>query len=412
MTNLHKSLIAFDDSQSIDPFKRARVSIPVTVFDGKTQYSAVAFQWENSVAGSGSATHLPNESSVRLRCTTTSGDAVYRQSHRYFRYQPDRGHRIDITGVMGAIKENVRQRIGYFDVRNGVFFEQNGSTLRVVRRSKASGSVVDLAVDQADWNIDGLNAGLNPLNPSGITLDNTQGQVFVLDMQWLGHGRIRFGFDFGDRLVYCHEMKIANELNTVSMTTATLPVRFEIENTGTAASTTDLITTCVAVTSEGGQVDSPGNPFSADNGITSISVTTRRPVLSIRPALLFNSIPNRLILTPDIVTILLGSGSALLELVYNPTSLTNASFAAVNSASGMERDVAATALTGGTIIDSWYASGGVGVTARGLAQRSLLSKLGLTLDMAETTADILTLVATAFTGSVDVNGAFHWSELS
>lgn len=396
--------VQFSDTRNLDAFDRVRTSSPTTLFDTQFQYGLQPFLWESVLTATGTATHLPNESAVRLR-VAASGDKVIRQSHRYFRYQPGKSQAIVLTGLMGAIKADTRQRLGYFDASNGLFFEQNGTALRVVQRSSASGSPVDTAVNQASWNLDKLNG----TGPSGLTLDTSKAQIFWIDLQWLGVGRVRMGFVINGVLIYCHQFLNANALATVYMTTANLPVRYELEMTG-ATTQTDLLQICQSVISEGGFETERGLPFSASNGITSISVTTRRPILTIRPKTTFNSLVNRGLIVPMEAIALVGSGSAYFEIVYNGT-LTGASFASVDAQSLTEVDVAASAIAGGTVTVSFFVSGGA-IGARSPAGTSLLDKIqAITLNFDGTVPDTLTVVCTSFTGSVTANASFNWKEI-
>lgn len=284
-------------SPANDAFGRARVSNPVTRFASAHQYDASPDFWETTLTSNGTATHLPNESAVRLRTTTVSGDKVVRQTYRYFRYLPGKSQLILVTGTLGAAAANVRKRLGYFDASNGLFFEQTSAGMFVVRRTSVSGTPDDVRVAQADWNIDPMNGS----GPSGLVLDPAKSNIFVIDFEWLGVGRQRFGVNIDGMTYYVHEIDWANRGGaSVYMTTANLPVRYEIENTGTAVSATnDLIQICSTVVSEGGTDGELQTRLrSASNGVTTIGVTTRRPILSIRPKLTFNSIANRALISP------------------------------------------------------------------------------------------------------------------
>ena len=312
-----------------------------------------------------------------------------------------------MTGVLGVQKNNVRSRIGYFDANDGVYFEMDGGAGASVNvRSSVSGSPLNTTITQANWNFDTMDG----TGPSGITLDFSKAQIFAIDFQWLGEGRVRFGFFVNGVLLICHQFYAANIISTPYMNTANLPVRAEITNTGTAASGTSMKQVCMVVVSEGG-VDNPQSyHFSAANGVTAITLTTRRAVLSIRPKLTFGGITNRVVLNPKEIKVLCSSGTCFWELVYNATLGGSPSFTSVDANSTAEFDVAATTVTGGTVVSSGYASGG-GDTARGTSDDNLLGVLPVTLDITGAVQDTLTLVATAFTGSVLVNGAMHWEEI-
>jgi hypothetical protein len=394
------------DNGQLDAFSRLRQSAPTTIFDNQFEYGLGPLLWESVLTAGGTAVQNANTASITMT-VTTNGDQVIRQSHRYFRYQPGKSQLVVLTAVMGAIKASTRQRIGYFDAKNGLFFEQDGTNLRVVQRSFTSGVASDTAVNQSAWNMDKLNGS----GPSGITLDSSKANIYLIDLQWLGVGRVRMGVDIGGQIIYCHQFQNSNALASVYMTTANLPVRYELTMTG-ATTATVMSQICQSVISEGGFESDRGLSFTANNGAASITVTTRRPILSIRPKATFGGITNRGLIIPTSAEVEVGSGDALIEVVYNGT-LTGAVFASVDANSLTESDTTASAISGGTVVLSFYVSGG-GATARNAVTNPLGPLAGklltITLDAAGTTPDRFSIVVTSFTGSITASGAFGWSE--
>jgi len=232
----------------------------------------------------------------------------------------------------------------------------------------------------------------------------------VIDLQWLGSGRIRVGFNIGGRIAYAHEFVPANLLTTVYMTTANLPVRYEIVATGAAAAQTDLVAICSGVTSEGGFTDERAFYFSANNTISAISASTRRAIVSIRPKATFNSIVNRGKIVLDEMDLSSASQPILWEIVYGATLGGTPSWNSVNDSSIVEYDVAGTTITGGITIKSGYCGSG-GATRFTLGATELASKLPLVLDPAGANPINLSLVATATTGTATVLGALGWKEM-
>ncbi len=411
MSHLRKVSIRADDSSPVvDAFSRLRVSDPVALFDSTFQYDTQPLLWFTTTTTGGSETHLPNESSIRLRVSTTSGASVIKQTKEYFRYQPGRSQFVLMTFVLGATNTNVKKRVGYFDANNGIFLQQDGAgVISFVRRTFVSGSAVDNVVNQADWNLDRLD-GSGVINPSGITFDATKTHILIIDLQWLGVGRVRVGFDIGGTIIYVHEFLHANVLSTVYMTTANLPLRYEIAATGAAGAQTDFIAICSGVTSEGGFSEERAFNFSADNGITLVSVTTRRAILSIRPKATFNSIVNRGTIVLAEIDMTTAGNPALWEVVYGGTLGGVPSFASVDASSIVEKDVAGTTVTGGTVIKSGYCGTG-GATRVSLGTKDLDSRLPIVLDPAGANPINLSLVITSFTGTVTVAGAIGWKEM-
>ena len=265
---------------SVDSFGRLRVSNPLTLFDSSHRHQDNGL-WATSVANSGTATFNANQGLMDLAVTTTSGSKVYRETLRVFPYQPGKSLLILSTFVFNEAKTNLRQRSGYFDNNNGFFLELSGTTLSFVRRSYVSGTLVETKIPQSDWNTDKLDGtGL-----SGITLDMTKAQILWSDMEWLGVGSVRMGFVIDGVLITCHTFNHANIISSTYITTATLPLRYEIENTGTTGSSSTLKQICGSVISEGGYQLS-GDSHSIGTAIaTPITLTTAGtfyPIVSLR----------------------------------------------------------------------------------------------------------------------------------
>lgn len=391
----------------LDAFGRLRVSDPQTLFDYQAQYDAGPLLWENVLTGSGTATHVANTASVALAVSGTSGDKVVRQSREYIRYQPGKSQLILLTFAMNAAKANLRQRVGYFDANDGIFLEVTGTTVNIVRRTSTSGSPVDTAIAKTNWSVDAFDGN----GPSRVNIDLTKGNIFFIDMEWLGVGKVRTGFAApSGELRVAHEFQNANALANVYTKTANLPVRYEVENIGATSGASTFSAICASVMSEGGFEFGRGTPFSANSGTTVKSVTTEVPVLSIRPKATFNSIVNRGSIILKEATGYVETTSARFNLVYGGT-LTGASFASANASSIAEFDTAASAISGGILIDSFYLPGGAQI--RTSATESIISRLPLTLDVAGSNPISLTITATRIggNGTCSVLASLTWQEL-
>ena len=333
---------------NVDAFGRVRVSAPYTIFDSQNRY-AIDNQFDTSTATGGSTTYLPNESSVRMDVTTSSGSEVVRQTYRCMPYQPGKGLLCLATFVMNTAKTGLRQRVGYFGTQNGVFLQQADSTVSFVLRSYISGSVSDArTINQADWNGDKLDG----TGVSGFTLDLTKAQILWMDFEWLGVGSVRCGFIIDGQYIVCHTFENANDITSVYMTTAILPVRYEITNTAATASASSLKQICSSVVSEGGyEQTSIEHVARRTTTRTSIS-TTFLPLVSIRLA---STALNAVVLPVKFNVMPTSTGDDFeVILAKNSTGLTGASWTAVASDANVEMDTSATAMTVGTIVDIQY----------------------------------------------------------
>jgi hypothetical protein len=377
---------------NVDAFGRVRVSAPYTIFDSQNRY-AIDNQFDTSTATGGSTTYLPNESSVRMDVTTSSGSEVVRQTYRCMPYQPGKGLLCLATFVMNSPKTGLRQRVGYFGTQNGVFIQQSDSTVSFVMRSYILGSVSDArAINQADWNGDKLDG----TGVSGYTLDLTKAQILWMDFEWLGVGSVRCGFIIDGNYIVCHTFENANDITSVYMTTAILPIRYEITNTAATASASSLKQICSSVVSEGGY-EQTSIEHVARRTTTRTSIgTTFLPLVSIRLA---STALNAVVLPVKFNVMPTSAGDDFeIVLVKNATGLTAASWAAVASDANVEMDTSATAMTLGTIVDMQYVKSSV--LSSGTINQPAAYNWDLQLGSSLTgTSDIYTLGIRVLSGS-------------
>lgn len=351
---------------ALDAFGRIRISEPFTLFDSQSRHES-DIHFDTSTATGGSITHLPNESTVRMDVTTSSGSEVVRQTFRSFPYQPGKSLLIMATFVMNAAKTNLRQRIGYFSTQNGIFLQQNNSEVSFVLRSYTGGSVDESrAVTQANWNGDKLDG----TGKSGYTLDLTKSQILFMDFEWLGVGSVRCGFVIDGKFIIAHTFHNANLYTSVYMSTAVLPIRYEITNTGATASSSSLKQICSTVISEGGyQQVVADNVIRRTSQLTTIS-TTFLPLLSIRLA---SNTLDAIVILNEIKVLPVTNQNYEVALFKNAT-LTSASYNTTDFAH-VDYDVSATAITGGTLVKQDY------ITSSAQGRATLASQTGYNFDL-------------------------------
>ena len=314
MSYLFNDQIRFN-GEAIDAFARLKVSTPFTLFDSQHRYQEND-KWDTLTATGGTTTFRSNESALDLNVTTTSGSKVYRETKRVFAYQPGKSLLVLSTFVFAAKKNNLRQRVGYFGAQNGIYLEQNGNDVYIVLRTYVGGSVDDTTyrVAQANWNGDKFNG----TGPSGRTLDLTKANILIMDIEWLGVGDVRVGFFVDGRPVIAHTFHNDNLRPTTYMTTASLPMRMEIENLGTTDSASTAKQICNSVMSEAG-FEGFSRRYNIAMGTTARTLATGGtlyPVLSLR----LNS--NRLdsVIVPSNISALVTTNNiAQYRILLNPT---------------------------------------------------------------------------------------------
>jgi hypothetical protein len=337
-----------------DAFGRLRVSNPYTLFDTQARYYDHG-QFASNVTGTGTVVYVENQSSYQLNVGTASGDSVLRETLKPFPYQPGKSQLTLNTFCFNTPKTNLRQRVGLFDANDGVFFENDGTYNYFVIRSGSTG--VEERVRQDAWNVDRLTGTGGTTNPSGYNLFPQRTQIMFADVEWLGVGSIRVGFIINGAYIICHQFNHANQPGntTVYMTTATLPVRYEITNTGNTANASMMTQICSSVVSEGGfQLSGSGNPRAASHLIGAPRVLPNDnsflPVLTIRLK------SNRLnaVVIPINYSLIPVAGSIFQYRVYKKAITSGGTWTSSAADSSVEYNLTPTALVSGDIAEQTF----------------------------------------------------------
>jgi hypothetical protein len=400
-----------ESSAATDAFGRLRISEPFTLFDSSHRYADNGL-WATSTAVSGSTAFSANEGLVNLSVTTTSGSKVYRETTKVFSYQPGKSLLILNTFVFNPAQENLRQRTGYFGDFNGIYIELNDSTLSFVKRSSVTGSVVETRIAQSNWNVDKLDGN----GPSGLTLDITKAQIFWSDIEWLGLGTVRLGFVIDGVFIHCHSFHHANLITSTYITTASLPLRYEIENTGTTGSSSTLKQVCSSVISEGGYElrgtqHSVGTPVATPTDLATAG--TYYPIVSIR----LKTSPDRLdaivILTALSVLGFTNNAAYNWRVVANGTT-SGGTWASASANSTVAYNITGTSFTQGTgrVLTGGFTFGSNQGAAPINILKDALFSFQLERDSFTAIPYELTLVAAASANGADIYASMDWEEIS
>lgn len=398
------SRVKFDGVLPVDAFSRVQIGLPGYLFDSQFTYKLDTDLWDTQLSSGSSAAHSATERWVTL--TTNSGGAHHArlQGHYHAPYTPGRSQGADITFLFGSAPAvGVTRRAGYYDGANGVYFEQTSTGHRFVLATSTSDGTETIEAD--DWNEDTLDGS----GPSRVDLDLTKTQIMAMDMQALYVGKVRVGFVIDGFPVWAHSFLHSNLASFPYIAQASLPVRYEVTTTGPAGSMNAI---CASVFNNAGDsiYDIPGRVFSCGNGITSIGVTTRRPILTIRALKQLNSINQNAVIIPIATNLLVRTNDAYVELVRNGTLGVSPSYAAVNTGSSViERSIDATTIANGTVIDEFYVPASASV--RGSLEKSISGKALLAYSHMLDAGDTLSIVVTARTGTTDVHGSLVWKEI-
>ena len=148
MPNTNLNQTAFDPSALMvlpqrlrDNVGKQKISESQNLFEADFEYGAQPMRWEKYIVGGATITQVPGQGGVQMSVTAAAGDVAIRQTRPYIRYQPGKTIYMASGFLFGAPYANQRQRVGFFDDGNGIFFEQGRS-----HRSQPVGHVSCLSV--------------------------------------------------------------------------------------------------------------------------------------------------------------------------------------------------------------------------------------------------------------------------
>lgn len=394
----------------VDAFNRLRTSNPLTLFDSSHRYRDNNL-WSTLSANGGSVAFNLTQGLMDLNVTNAAGASALRETTKVFAYQPGKSLLIMNTFTMATSATGLVQRVGYYGNENGIYFELNDDVMGFVERSIVTGTLVNAVVPRSSWNGDKLDG----TGPSGITLDITKAQILWMDIEWLGVGTIRTGFIINGQFIVCHSFHHANIINTTYITTASLPLRYEIFNKSTTSGSKTLKQICSTVISEGGYElrglqQAVGIPIGTAR--TFAATSTYYPIISLR----LKASPNRL----DAIVILtalsiLGQGNGInynWQVLASGTT-TGGSWATAGVDSAAEYNITGTSFTGGRILASGFLNASNQASPNLNILKEALFKFQLERNTFTSTPFEITLVAASdTTNNAGMFASMDWEEVS
>lgn len=385
---------------STDAFGRGRVAQPYTLFDSAF-IGADNGKFDTATTGGASTSFSSYASAFNMTVGTASGDQVVRQSYRVFPYQPGKALEIFQTFVMSAAQTNLRQRVGYFTAYNGIYLEQDGTTINlVIRQQTGASTYTEERVAQADWNGDPLNGTGN----SGITLDLSQAQIFYTAIEWLGVGSVFCGFIINGAYILAHTFNHANEVASTYMQSAQQSIRLEITNTGTTTGGT-MKQICSSVISSGGYSPVATQQFTG-RGLTYYTMGTAGTYYNLVSLQLgTDGLAYNKVVYLDALNVLTDSNQNLeWRAILNPTFSAGPTWANVTTFT--QSTTSNVTVTGGTVIGTGY------VVNKGepasLSGDELKYQIGRTI---AGVSDVLCIAVTPDTNNTKLGGTVGFFEI-
>jgi len=394
--------LPFGDNAASDAFGRLRVSLPDTIINIKQTVDSAPLLFSQAEVGTGDIYYDPNNASSMLS-VSADGDVAVRQTKQYFNYQPGKSQLVFSTFCMQNVSNTI-SRVGLFDSSTtspysasleGFYLQNNGGTISL--HISNTGGQASQSATQANWNIDKMNGtGL-----SGITLDFTKTQILAIDFEWLGVGRVRFGFVINGIVFYVHQFVHANNISLPYLKNPNKPLRWEIRSSGGIAALRQI---CGTVMSEGG-AQTNGRPFGVNTGpasIGNISDGVACPLITLR---LKDSYKSSTVSLKDFGCMASATTNSILTVISNGVIASSASFVDMpNSAVEYSIATASTSITGGTVLFTVYFNKASGTLSN--ITESLFT-IGSNIDG---TKDYISICGTPCGGNEKYFGSANWLE--
>lgn len=386
-----------------DMFGRTKVSEPFTIFDSAHRYQDSG-DYSDEMTGTASTSYSLHESTVYLNVGTAQGDKLTRETKRVFPYQPGKSLQVMQTFNFGPAKTGVRYRAGYFSRTNGFFLERSGDSIYLVLRSFSLGELRENRVAQENWNIDRLDG----TGPTDLVLDLTKVQILISEYEWLGAGSVRVGFMIDGVFIAAHQFNHANIVDSVYMTTATLPIRYEIENLTATTSASSLKQICSTAISNGGYLKIT-ETWTAS--VPTKSVTgSYTPLVAIRMA---SGRTDSVIIPAEISIFPTSADDFDWAIIRNPETLTGGTWITSAPKNNVQYNIGATAMTGGTrVLEGFFgADNQSAVPANDGEIKNFSLQLGRT-NADPAVSDVIVLAALSGDGTGDVKASLGWYDLA
>jgi len=182
-----------------------------------------------SAAGANGGTIEQAASAALLKTGTGPNGSALIRSRLPARYISGQGLQAIFSAQFGEPQPGNIQEAGYGNTEDGFFFEYNGESFGINRRSSATGQVINHRKPLSQWS-QNRNFEFNPL------LFN----IYAITFQWLGAGEIVFHVEspHSGVLVPVHEIKYANSAQIASILNPSLPLWARVINSGNTIDTT------------------------------------------------------------------------------------------------------------------------------------------------------------------------------
>ena len=379
-------------------------SIPLTAFNdlrstNLTPMAGWTFNYNinadyiiTTIANGGAVTQA---NSMAVLSTSIASNGSARISTRnVLRYSPGLGALVRFTAIFTTGVALSQQIIGIGDDTDGFFFGYNGADFSILRLSNG----VFNWVPQVSWNGDVMNG----TGTSGMTINQTLGNVYTIQYQWLGFGVINFFIEntTTGQPILVHRIQYPNTASVPSVFNPTFPITARVLNNGNTSNVVLQSPSAMAFVEGDGSSQAI---VTANSAIASVSLTTPtdQNVLTLRNTATFASKTNRTRIRLNSISCSdEGTRTVRFKVIRNATFGSTLTYTPINTATSVvEYSSTLSSATGGVLVLAFEIS----INA---SNQLLVDSLTIYLNPGET----LTLQATSAL-STQLDCSISWEEL-
>lgn len=409
-----KTISSFSDSYNFDAFQAFRTSSKKITIDLLSNFDKPSLYSTKAIGTGTTNTFNSSQSVYDLTVGTGSGCIAIRQSKAFGAYVAGESAGFFMTFNIPAIQSGLVSKIGWFDSTDtstyddyeGLSFERNGSNHYFCVESRST-SFTDQRIERANWNKDKLDG----TGPSAVDLGDFENynMIFGVDFQYLGVGRVRFGFEvrtdstnYG--FIVCHDIEFNNSTSFVGpyLLNVFKPIRWEHRTTSAISTASTLKKICGAFYTEG-DVKKAVSFRTLPQAITNNDVDkTFEPIVAIRVKSAFYGGTFNV----DKIFGLITTSTDFAEgIALSGASITATGWTDVSSGSILEYTTNVSSYSGGVPVFSGLLSSGF---QSSFAPTNANERPGWDVDG---NADILLFVARGFQANTDLSIQAIWEEV-
>lgn len=201
-----------EGAPELSAYNKLRITEPTLIAQYDFSEQSLRSQFATSQEGSGETIWQPDFGHIKIS-SYLSGDRATYTSSLWHPCPAGAGVLFILSArcsSLGTSTDGTLRFWGAFDATDGAFFALAQGALSVRHRWTINGTTSNMAINQSDWSEDTLDGTGGVTNPSGMNLDPTKNNLYWVDFQNYGGGRIRWGVFYQGERIVCHIMDMSN----------------------------------------------------------------------------------------------------------------------------------------------------------------------------------------------------------